>query len=162
MAQVYISIGSNIDPAEHVRKGVAALRADYGEVALSSVYESAAVGFQGDNFYNLVAGFSTDAEVHEVARHLRDIEDRYGRVRSGPKFSSRTLDLDLLLYDDLVLHGSDLEVPRDEITQHAFVLWPLAELAPQMRHPQTGQTIAELWQAFDRQQQVLRPIPFKW
>jgi 2-amino-4-hydroxy-6-hydroxymethyldihydropteridine diphosphokinase len=162
MAQVYISIGSNIDPHEHVRAGVAALRADYGKLQLSSVYESAAVGFAGDNFLNLVAGFRTEDDVQRVASALREIEDRFGRDRSGPKFSSRTLDLDLLLYDDLVLNEAGLDVPREEITKNAFVLWPLAELAPGLRHPRLGITMKELWDAFDKDIQELTPIPFKW
>jgi 2-amino-4-hydroxy-6-hydroxymethyldihydropteridine diphosphokinase len=161
MARVFISIGSNIDRAASIRDGVKALRERFGAIDLSSVYESEAVGFAGDPFYNLVAAFDTDEPVAAVAGALRRIEDAHGRDRSGPRFSSRTLDLDLLLYDDLVLEG-ELELPRGEITENAFVLWPLAELAPARRHPVAGETFAGLWGRFDKGRQPLWPVPFEW
>lgn len=162
MARVYVSIGSNIDRDRNIRGGVADLHAHFGELQLSQVYESASVGFDGDNFYNLVAAFDTDMAVLEVARVLHEIEDEHGRTREGPRFSSRTLDIDMLLYDDLVLKEGKLELPREEITRNAFVLWPLAEIAPELEHPQLMQTYAELWGAFDKDKQPLWPIPFSW
>ena len=162
MARIYISIGSNIEAEQHLRKALADLRAHYGELQLSTVYESESVGFHGDNFLNMVVGLDTDEDVHSVVQTLRQIEDRHGRVRSGPRFSARTLDLDLLLYDDLVLKENGLELPRDEITRNAFVLWPLAELAPQLVHPVARQTMSNLWQAFDKDSQKLWPIPLEW
>lgn len=162
MARVYISLGSNIDAPRHLRAAIAALRERYGELTLSPVYESEAVGFEGDNFLNLVVGLDTDQEVREVNRCLHAIEDAHGRQRNGPRFSPRTLDLDLLLYDDLILHEDKLQLPRDEITRNAFVLRPLADIAPDLRHPLTGRTMAELWQAFDQASQRLWPIPFEW
>lgn len=162
MARVYVSIGSNIDRDASIRGGVAALADRFGPLTLSSVYESEAVGFEGDNFYNLVAVFDSDEPVEAIAAALRQIEDEHGRVRSGPRFSSRTLDLDLLLYDDLVLKSNGIEIPRDEILTNAFVLWPLAEVAPEQRHPETGQSFAELWAAFDRQKQPLWPVEFSY
>jgi 2-amino-4-hydroxy-6-hydroxymethyldihydropteridine diphosphokinase len=161
MARVFVSIGSNIDRAASIRDGVKALRERFGAVDLSSVYESEAVGFTGDPFYNLVAAFDSDEPVATVAGALRRIEDAHGRDRSGPRFSSRTLDLDLLLYDDLVLQG-ELELPRGEITENAFVLWPLAELAPAQRHPLAGETFGGLWERFDKARQPLWPVPFEW
>lgn len=166
MARVYVSLGSNIRPAEHMRKGVSALRARFGALSLSSVYDSAAVGFSGDNFYNMVAGFDADAPVRAVAQLLHDIEEAHGRVRSGPRFSSRTLDIDLLLYDTLIAHASGLDVPRAEITRHAFVLQPLAEIAPDYIHPEQGRSLARLWaelgEGFRQEGQLLRRIPFDW
>jgi 2-amino-4-hydroxy-6-hydroxymethyldihydropteridine diphosphokinase len=97
-----------------------------------------------------------------VVRELHAIEDRHGRRREGPRFSSRTLDIDLLLYGDRVLDEGKLQLPRDEITRHAFVLWPLAEIAPNERHPVLGVTYDELWRNFDRHKQSLWPIPFAW
>lgn len=160
MTRIYISIGSNIDPAQHVRAAVAALREQFDDVALSSVYESKAVGFEGDNFYNLVAAARTERSVHHVTRALRDIEDRFGRDRNGPRFSSRTVDLDLLLYDDLVLNDGGLVLPREEIVKNAFVLQPLAEIAPQLLHPLLQHSYADLWREFDKAKQVLWPIEF--
>lgn len=162
MAHVYVSIGSNIGREQNIRSGVAELRACFGDLILSSVYESEAVGFAGDSFYNLVAGFDTSLTPQQVAEQLRTIEERHGRVRNGPRFSSRTLDIDLLLYDDLVLHEGKLDIPRDEITRNAFVLWPLAEIAPQLRHPELGSCYAALWASFDRTSQPLWPVSFSF
>ena len=162
MTRIYISIGSNIEAELHLRQAVAELRMHYGELQLSSVYESESVGFDGDNFFNMVVGLDTDEDVHSVVQTLRQIEDRHGRVRTGPRFSARTLDLDLLLYSDLVLKENGLELPRGEITQNAFVLWPLAELAPELLHPVRQQTMASLWQGFNKDSQKLWPIPLEW
>jgi 2-amino-4-hydroxy-6-hydroxymethyldihydropteridine diphosphokinase len=162
MARVYVSIGSNIDREANIRGGVADLQERFGELTLSSVYESEAVGFDGDNFYNLVAAFNTGLDVLEVAWALREIEDAHGRTREGPRFSSRTLDIDMLLYDELLLQQGKLELPREEITKNAFVLWPLAEIAPELEHPVLHQTYAELWAAFDKDKQSLWPVEFKF
>jgi len=161
MARIYISIGSNIEAERHLRLAIAELRKHYGDLQLSSVYESEAVGFDGDNFLNMVVGLDTDEEVHSVVQNLRQTEDRHGRIRSGPRFSARTLDLDLLLYDDLVVKEDALDLPRGEITQNAFVLWPLAEIAPETLHPVEKMSIADLWDKFDRTAQALWPVEFK-
>ncbi|HEB56401.1 MAG TPA: 2-amino-4-hydroxy-6-hydroxymethyldihydropteridine diphosphokinase [Gammaproteobacteria bacterium] len=158
MSRVYISIGSNIEAEKHVRLAVTELRRHYGEVMLSSVYESEAVGFEGDNFLNMVAGVDTDEPVQTVSAVLHAIEDRHGRLRNGPRFSARTLDLDLLLYDDLIINQDGLQIPRDEITKNAFVLWPLAELDPGRHHPLNGQSLARLWENYDKSSQALWPV----
>jgi 2-amino-4-hydroxy-6-hydroxymethyldihydropteridine diphosphokinase len=160
MPRIYISLGSNIDRESNTRAGVKALREQFGELELSSVYESEAVGFEGDAFYNMVIACDVTEDVHTVNHALRDIEDNNGRDRSGPKFSSRTLDLDLLLYDDLILDELGLKLPREEILHNAFVLWPLAEIAPELTHPEVGKSYADLWQAFDKTRENLRPIEF--
>ncbi len=160
MPQVYISLGSNINREALTRAGVNALRHRYGELLLSSVYESEAVGFKGENFYNMVIGLQTNDDVHTVAKTLRQIEDTHGRDRTKPVFSSRTLDLDLLLYDDLILDENKLQIPRHEILLRAFVLWPMAEVAADLIHPLINKSYAELWQAFDKQKEKLQPIDF--
>lgn len=162
MARIYISIGSNIDAENNIRTTVNALKEHYGKLILSPVYESEAVGFEGDNFLNLVAGVNTDEDVHTVAATLRKIEDENGRDRSGPRFSPRTVDLDLLLYDDLILKEEGLELPRDEITKNAFVLLPLEEIAPQLIHPISGNTMCDHWMSFDQDSQKLWVIDFKF
>ncbi|PCI07604.1 MAG: 2-amino-4-hydroxy-6-hydroxymethyldihydropteridine diphosphokinase [Gammaproteobacteria bacterium] len=160
MATIYISLGSNIDREQNTRAGIEALRQAFGELTLSSVYESEAVGFAGNAFYNMVIACEVNHPVHETNKILRTIEDAYGRDRSGPKFSSRTLDLDLLLYDDIQLDEYGLKLPRGEILQNAFVLWPLAEIAPARRHPETGLSYHALWSAFDKDKEILQPIDF--
>jgi len=162
MARVYISIGSNIDPALNIRSAIAALRHHYGELILSRVFESEAVGFDGDNFYNLVTGFDTAESLDQVAIRLRQIEDDHARNRQNPRFSARTIDLDLLLYDDIVCNEAGLNVPRNEITENAFVLQPLAEVAGDVIHPQLRQSITTLWREFDKSAQQLWPIEFEW
>lgn len=161
MAKIYISIGSNIDAENNIRLAIHALQEHYGKLILSSVYESEAVGFDGDNFLNLVASVKTDEDVHVVVASLRKIEDENGRDRSGPRFSSRTVDLDLLLYDDLILHEEGLDIPRDEITKNAFVLLPLDEIASQLIHPVSGKTMCDHWLNFDKESQKLWTIEFK-
>ena len=162
MARVYISLGTNIDRDSNTRTGIDALRQQYEGLVLSSVYESEAVGFEGDNFYNMVIGLETSEDVFTLASHLRQIEDDNGRDREQPKFSSRTLDLDLVLYDDLIVNEQGLQIPRDEILSRAFVLWPLAEIAPDLIHPQANRCYADLWQDFDKTKESLEPVPFKF
>jgi len=160
MATIYISLGSNINREENTRAGIEALKQAFGGLVLSSVYESEAVGFDGDAFYNMVIACEVGMSVHESNQILRDIEDAHGRDRSGPRFSSRTLDLDLLLYDDLILDENGLKLPRGEILKNAFVLWPLAEIAPQLVHPEAGVSYTELWSDFDKSKESLKPIEF--
>ncbi len=162
MAKIYISIGSNIDAEKNIRLAVHALQDHYGKLILSSVYESEAVGFEGDNFLNLVAGVKTEEDVHTVVITLRRIEDENGRDRSGPRFSSRSVDLDLLLYDDLILKEEGLDIPRDEITKNAFVLLPLDEIASQLIHPVSGKTMCDHWLNYDKSSQKLWPIAFEF
>jgi 2-amino-4-hydroxy-6-hydroxymethyldihydropteridine diphosphokinase len=162
MARVYLSIGSNIEREANIRGGVADLKRIFGALTLSRVYESEPVGFSGDNFYNLVVAFDTAMPVEGLSQLLHEIEDAHGRTREGPRLSSRTLDIDLLIYDDLVTRDHGLELPREEITRNAFVLWPLAEIAAAAQHPVLRQSYGELWQAFDKQQQSLWPVAFAW
>lgn len=160
MALIYISIGSNTNRAYHIRQAVQQLQHHFGALQLSSVYESEAIGFDGDAFYNLVAGANTTLAITECIGLFKQIEDNYGRDRSAERFSGRTLDLDLLSYDDIVCQ-QPVELPRPEITRNAFVLWPLAEVAPQQLHPLTGLSYQQLWQQYPKQQK-LWPVPFNW
>lgn len=146
----YISIGSNIDKEIHTPSSLRALAECFGELKISSVYESKAMGFDGENFYNLIVGFSSELPVKAVAKQLKQIEKDHGRSHTDKKFSARTLDLDLVLYGDLVISDGRLQIPRDEITRYAFVLEPLAEIAPELRHPVTGEKYADLWSKYDK------------
>lgn len=161
MARIYISIGSNIERERHIRAALTGLRAQFSNVLCSSVYESEPVGFQGDNFYNAVVAADTGKSVQDVARCLADIEEQHGRVRVSTRFAARTLDLDLLLYDDLVVQERDIKLPRAEILKNAFVLRPLAEIAPDVQHPVARLNYAELWRDFPSTEQRLWPVEFK-
>ena len=155
MAEVYVSIGSNIDKQKNIAGCLQSLAQQFGGLVLSPIYESEAVGFEGDNFYNLVAKFETDLTVGELNEALKKIEDEFGRERSGPKFSGRTLDIDILTYDDLVGEFDGVQLPRDEITKNAFVLLPLNDIAPNEVHPELQVTYGRLWFFFDKDSQNL-------
>ena len=158
MPRAFASIGSNIEPEKHVRGSIAALRARFGALTISPVYRTSAMGFDGDDFLNLAVSFTTDEDIGTVADTLRRIEDRYGRNRSAPKFGSRTLDVDLLLYGDTVIETGSLSLPRPEITKFAFVLAPLADIAADVIHPVLGTSIGKLWKEFDDPSGALAPV----
>lgn len=143
--RVYVGLGSNVERETRLRQAVAGLRRVFGQVELSPVYDSDAVGFDGFDFLNLVAGFDTGLTIEEVVAAFRQIEKRLGRNRGLPKFASRSIDLDILTYGDLVMERPGIRVPREEILENAYVLKPLQDLAPNTPHPETGKTYAELW-----------------
>lgn len=162
MATIYISIGSNQDAAEKIRYGIKRLREMFSSVEVSSVYESEAVGFDGDNFLNLVAKAETQLTISQVDQAFKRIEQAAGRRRDVPKYSDRTLDIDLLLYDDLICE-KPVKLPRGEVTKHAFVLLPLAEISGELCYPKTNKTYVQLWQDFEKkEQQKLWAIDFDW
>ena len=135
MAYCYISVGSNIDKEKNVAAGLCSLRETFGELRVSPIYETAAVGFDGDDFYNLVVGFDSELSAHAVFHTLRELEFRHGRSANSQKFSPRSLDLDLLLYGDAIIDDDLLTVPRADIELYIFVLQPLADIAPNLLHP---------------------------
>ena len=162
MVDIFLGLGSNTDKHKNLCAGLDARTSALGELKLSSVYESLSVGFAGRNFYNLVVKAQTDLPLEELSRRLKQIEDANGRLRDGPKFSPRTLDIDILTYGDVVGKFGDIELPRDEILFNAFVLRPLAELAPNKRLPGSQHTYEQLWSTYDQSSQLLWPIDFDW
>jgi 2-amino-4-hydroxy-6-hydroxymethyldihydropteridine diphosphokinase len=147
MARAYLSLGSNLDPERHLAQAVDELRARFGDVIVSGFLRTPAVGFEGPDFLNAAAIVETDLSILELDAWLHALEDAHGRRRDVPRFSDRPLDIDIVFFDDLVFRGpGNLQVPRPEL-QHAFVLRPLAEIAPDFRDPASGKTLAELWDA---------------
>lgn len=169
-ANVLLSIGSNVEPTKHIGAAALALTQAFNKVECSPVYGSKPVGFVGDNFLNLVVRLQTAATVAEVQRWCKDYEQRNGREPSAAKFTPRTIDLDILLYDQCIQPASAAyhlpQLPRAEITTSAFVLKPLADLVPHWRHPELGETYQSLWQSFEQQpeaeQQQLWLVDFDW
>jgi len=159
MARVYLSLGSNLDPHRYLHAALDELRARFGAVVVSPAYRSAAVGFDGADFVNLAVGLDTDLEPIALNDWLHALEDRHGRRRDVPRYSDRTLDVDIVLYEERVIDGpGHLQIPRKEL-RHAFVLKPLADIAPQVRHPVSGQTMAALWVAFPKEREPLVAEP---
>ena len=145
--RVYLSLGSNIEPETHLRAAIDALHAQFGDLHLSSVYRTQAVGFEGPAFLNLAIGLDTDWTPLQLDRWLHALEDKQGRRRDVERYSSRTLDIDIVLFGDQVVEGpGHLQIPRDEL-KYAFVLAPLVEIAPDAVHPGSRQTMAVLWNA---------------
>jgi 2-amino-4-hydroxy-6-hydroxymethyldihydropteridine diphosphokinase len=161
MARVWISLGSNINREQNIRAALHDLHGEFGSLLISRVYESEAVGFSGDAFYNLVVGIDTDRPVQDLMTLFRAIESAHGRTREGGGFASRTLDIDLLTYGDQIMTVKGAHLPRDEITRYAFVLLPLSELAGDSVHPELGETYRTLWARFDQTSQRLWPVPFE-
>lgn len=147
MSKAYLSLGSNCEPEQHLRAAIAALRKYFGEVVLSPVYRTRAVGFDGGDFLNAAAIIDTTLDPFALNDWLHALEDAHGRDRSGPRYGDRTLDIDIVLFDGLVLEGEGhLQIPRAEL-KHAFVLKPLADIAPDTVVPDTARTLGELWAA---------------
>ena len=159
MQDVYLSIGSNIEPERYIPAALKDLEQAFGPMLLSSIYETEAVGFLGPAFHNLVGGFKSNLDPKVIAETLRHIESCHGRSRDSQKFSSRTLDLDLILYGQEIIREGLVNVPREEITKYAFVLKPLAEIAGSLKHPEAGRSYSELWNAFTSNQKITRISP---
>ncbi|VAW92424.1 2-amino-4-hydroxy-6-hydroxymethyldihydropteridinepyrophosphokinase [hydrothermal vent metagenome] len=159
MPRAYISIGSNVNAEDNIGAAIVALKKRYGDLTLSTVYKNKAVGFDGDDFLNLVVGLETEQSIIDFVEHLHCIEAAQGRARNiEKKFSSRTLDMDLLLYGNDVFYSDNISIPRDEIIRYAFVLQPLFELVPDYYHPTEKCTIAQLWSSFDKQGLTMTPV----
>jgi len=161
MAEVYLSLGSNVRRYHHICTALDTLTENFGELQISTVYESESVGFSGHHFLNLVVGLHTTLTVGELSSRLKRIEDLNGRDRTGPKFGPRTLDIDVLTYDQYVGVFDGVQLPRDEIPKNAFVLLPLMELAPTQLHPETQLSFEVMWKHYPNHQK-LWPVLFEW
>ncbi|HLQ08597.1 MAG TPA: 2-amino-4-hydroxy-6-hydroxymethyldihydropteridine diphosphokinase [Steroidobacteraceae bacterium] len=162
MPEVYVAAGSNVAPELNLARAVAELAREFPGARFSPWYRNRAVGFEGDDFINLVAGFDTALPVRQVLAQLQAIEARCGRPRAAPRWAPRSMDLDVLLYGDLICDEPGLKLPRPDLLRRAYMLGPLAVLAPQLRHPTAHLTIAELWGRFDQAAHPLEPVTNQW
>ncbi len=154
---VFVSAGSNIDPVRNLRMAVRELERRFAPLLLSSVYRNKAEGFTGDDFLNMIIGFTTRERPEGILAELERLHAQAGRVRGQNPFGPRALDLDLILYGDAI--DEKLRLPREDINRYSFVLGPLAEVAPTTRHPVTGETLGELWARFDQARHPLEWLP---
>lgn len=159
MSIVYLGIGSNRHAPKNIRLAIREIGERFELQQVSPVYSNQAVGFDGAEFLNAVARVRTDLSAVDVCAELEEIHDLAGRQRSEHRFSDRSLDIDLLLYDDMIANEPPVQVPRIDILRYGFVLGPLFDIAPDLRHPETGRTIAEHWQEFDADGHPLKAEP---
>ena len=158
MTRVFVAAGSNLDAPRNLRRALAELERRFGELTISGAYRNTAFGFEGPDFINLSVAFDTDRTLREVIDELHDSEVLCGRRREAPKWASRPMDLDMLLFGDRVQEGPDVKLPRPCLATQAYMLGPTAEIAPDLRHPLAGKTLAELWAAYDHAAHPLTPV----
>ena len=158
MTPVYVAAGSNVEPESNLARACEEIAHAWPDAVFSRAYTNKAVGFDGPDFINLVVGFHTAQPLAHVIDRLRAIETRCGRPRYAPKWASRTMDLDVLLFGDLVEKTDDYTLPRPDLLKRPYMLGPLAEIAPRVRHPTAGKTIGQLWTEFDRDGHEMVPV----
>lgn len=149
MTAAYVAAGSNVRPEHYLSLALRAMAAAFGPLTLSPAYRNQAVGFEGDDFINLVVGFQTENPVAEVRQQLQKIEAACDRPPGAPKWAPRTMDLDILLFGDLVSNEPGLVIPRPDLLKRPYMLKPMADIAPDVVHPTLGKTMRELWEGFD-------------
>lgn len=159
MPRVFVAAGSNIDPERNLTAASREMASAFPDIRFSPWYRNRAVGFEGADFINFVAGFTTDLPIPDLVGRLRAIEERCGRPRAAPKWASRSMDLDILLYGDVVCDEPGLTLPRPDLLKRPYMLGPMADLAPEVVHPTANATIGELWQRFDRAVHPMTRVP---
>ena len=162
MTAVYVAAGSNVEPIANLRRALGVLAAHYPSMRASRAWRNRAVGFEGDDFVNLAVGFETGEDVRAVLGRLHEAEAACGRARNAPKWAPRSMDLDILMYGDMVCDEPGLVLPRPDLTRRAYMLGPMAELAPGLVHPVERATIAELWARFDRDAHRMETVDLGW
>ena len=150
----YLGVGSNLNREHNITSCLNYLRSSFAEMRVSPIYQSPSFGFKGHDFHNLVVHIHSAYTPTALKHWLQRLEDLHGRDREQPRYSDRTLDVDLLLCDQLIINDGFVQIPRDEILKRAYVLKPLQDLAPDLIHPQAQKRLADLWQAFLRMNEV--------
>ncbi len=143
MQQVFVSIGSNIDPRNNIEEARIIL-GNLFDCTFSGLYETRAEGFEGNDFINSVVGFETDLQLIELRDKLKQIEKKMGRTDIQKGMSDRIIDLDIILYGDQVVEDDDFDIPSKDIENYLFVLEPLAEIAGARHHPILNNTYSEM------------------
>jgi 2-amino-4-hydroxy-6-hydroxymethyldihydropteridine diphosphokinase len=162
VTQVLVAAGSNVEPLANLRRALDALAGHYPSLRHSTAYRNRAVGFEGEDFINLVVGFDTDADVRAVIGHLHEAETSCGRARNAPKWAPRSMDLDILMFGDRVCDEPGLVLPRPDLVRRAYMLGPAAEIAPDTVHPTLGITLAELWRSFSQDGHPMVAVDLEW
>jgi len=147
--RVFVAAGSNLEPEKHLVRACADIKHSWHDAVFSRAYRNVAVGFDGPDFINLVLGFTTPQPLDAVIARLRAIETQCGRPRFAPKWASRTMDLDVLLFGDRVEKTTEYTLPRPDLLKRPYMLGPMAEIAPEVMHPTANKTIGKLWEEFD-------------
>ena len=158
MSEVYVAAGSNVDPERHLRIAAKEIARVFPGARFSGAYRNAAVGFEGEDFINFVVGFSTELPVEAVVAELQRIEAMCGRERNAPKWAPRSMDLDILLFGDMVCDEPGLVLPRPDLLRRAYMLGPMADVGGEVVHPLEHRTISDLWEKFDRDAHPLTKI----
>lgn len=148
MTEAFVALGSNIEPEAHLRQAARLLREGFMNTRFSACYRNPAIGFVGADFINAVARFETALSVEALITALRAIERQCGRGPADPRWGPRAIDVDLLLYGELVARTASYTLPRPDLARRVYMLGPLAQLAPDLRYPPDGPSIAELWSRF--------------
>ena len=156
--RVFVAAGSNLEPEKNLVRACEEIKHHWHDAVFSRAYRNVAVGFDGPDFINLVMGFTTSQPLEAVIAHLRAIETRCGRPRFAPKWASRTMDLDVLLFGDRVEKTADYTLPRPDLLKRPYMLGPLAEIAPEVVHPTAGRAIGQLWKEFDSDGHAMSPV----
>ena len=161
MTKVFFGIGSNIKPEENIVLAVREIKNIFDDVIVSPVYKNKSVGFEGNDFFNLVISCSTKMSVYEVSDFIEQVHHLSGREKKSNKYLSRTLDIDLLMFGDHVIQDSKIHIPRDDILKYSFVLKPLVDIAPESIHPITKSSFSEHWDRMDKTENPLIPVEIK-
>jgi 2-amino-4-hydroxy-6-hydroxymethyldihydropteridine diphosphokinase len=158
--EIFIAAGSNVQPLPNLRIALRELKKHYPDMRLSTAYQNSAVGFVGDDFINLVVAFATNHSLQQVIANMHAAEALCGRLRTAPKYEPRSMDLDLLLYGSTICDEQGVKLPRPDLLKRAFMLQPMAELAPSLRHPTEGKSMQQLWNESRLRDHVMTPIEF--